>query len=245
MIKRKPFYKLNNEELNTLVSRILKAIAPIESFKTGVIARIIALVIGLNQQLTKSLNAGMKSEYSGLLKSLDTLRDNAFKAIRDSILGASNRLNETFQLHAKKLKEIFKRHGWSLWRENYQAETSKLNSLFGDLDEEGAGASLAKIGLVDWYNELKDAQANFEDAFQNKASGDLRKLYVTMQEIRPDLIKITNELLDQIDSLAKYGDNPEEYTELVSTINSILSETALLAKTRNTRKSNNEGEEIV
>ena len=130
-----------------------------------------------------------------------------------------------------------------MWRENYQAETSKLNSLFNDLDEEEGSVSLEVIGLTDWYGELKQAQANFEDAFQNKASNDLRKEYVTMQKICPDLIKKTNELLDQIDSFAKYDDTPEEYIELIQTLNSILDETALLAKKRITRNSNIEEEE--
>ena len=119
-----------------------------------------------------------------------------------------------------------------------------MNSLLLELEKEEAQASLAELNLTEWFQELKKAQADFEMAFQNKANDDSKKDFVALQTIRPEIIKNANELLEQINSNAKYNDEPEVYTELVKTINNILEETSTLAKSRKTRAEKVEVEEI-
>jgi len=55
----------------------------------------------------------------------------------------------------------------------------------------------------------------------------------------------TNELLDRINSDARYSKDPEVYTELINTINNILEESSTLAKSRKTRNENNGVEKVV
>lgn len=238
MIKKTSLYQLNNNVLNTLVTRLLVAIKAVSFVNNGTTAKIIADVSALNDKLTKSLNTSLKSEHSEILKALDLLRDDAFRAIRDAILACSRRLNETYRLNAQKLLKIFKSHGWSLWKENYQEESAKMNSLLLELRGEEAKAAIAAISLTEWFEELEKSEDDFEDAFQNKASNDLRKEYIAVAKIRPDLIKNTNDLLEQINLDAKYSPKPGNYTELVKTINNILEEASILAKSAKTRKTN-------
>ncbi len=71
------------------------------------------------------------------------------------------------------LISIINIHGWSLWNENYLEQTSKMNSLIVDFETEAAKASLAFLNLTEWFNEMKNAQIEFEKAFQDKASADI------------------------------------------------------------------------
>jgi len=245
MIKKISFSGLKNNELNTLVNRIIKAIKPLPKVNAGVVAKIFALLIELNKQLTKTLNTSFKTEHSDILKLLDGKRDDAFRALRDALLASSRRLNDTYRLHAQVLLRIFRIHGWSLWTDNYQEESSKLNSLMLELEKDEAKAALAVLNLTEWFQELKKAQVDFEVAFQNKANDDFRSDFVAIQSIRPELIKNVNDLLDRINSDSKYSDEAEVYTELVSTLNNILEESSVVAKSRKTRSGNNGVEKLV
>lgn len=240
MIKKVSLHRLNNNELNTLVSRIIMAINAANFINVGIVARIFALVVKFNGQFIKSLNTSFQSEHAEILRNLDELRDDAFRAIRDALLACSRRLNDNFRLHAQKLIKLFKTHGWALWRENYQSESSKMSSLIGELKGAGAQASLTELGLNDWLNELIKAQDDFEKAFQDKASDDIKKDFIALKEIRPELIKNTYELLDRINLDAKYGDDTEAIKPLIKTLNNIIDETTSLAKSRITRNEHND-----
>ena len=163
MIKKISFSGLKNNELNTLIKRIIKAIKPANKVNVGVAAKIFALLIEINAQLTKSLNTSFKTEHANILKSLDLVRDDAFRAIRDALLASSRRVNDTYRLHAHMLLKLFRAHGWSLWTDNYQEESSKLNSLILELELEEAQASLAALNLQKWFQKLKKAHIHQMD----------------------------------------------------------------------------------
>lgn len=109
-----------------------------------------------------------------------------------------------------------------------------------DFEQAGLKAALEAMGMIDWFAELKTAQDEFEQAFQNKASDSDKKDYKTLNETVPELIKHTNKLLNRIDSDAEFSDTPEQYTQLISTLNNILDEAAVVAKARQTRKGKEE-----
>ncbi len=243
MIKRIAFYLLNNNELNTFAKRVVTLIKKHAKINVGTIAKIIILLETANEKLTNTLNTSFKTEHKDILKKLDKLRDNAFRALRDVIEGCTRRLNEDFNLHANKLKAIFETHGWTLYDDPYAVESSKLNSLIKDLETADSQASLQSLGYLDWFNELKGAQSNFEEAFQNKANDDSKKDFVATAEIRPEIIENLDELLRHIKTEAKHSENPEDYTEITNSINTIIEESFNPARARKTRRGNS-GEEI-
>lgn len=242
MLKRIAFYLLNNNELNTFAKRVITLIKKHVKINVGTIAKIIILLEAANEKLTNSLNTSFKTEHKNILKKLDKLRDNAFRALRDVIEGCARRLNDDFNLHANKLKAIFETHGWTLYDDPYAVESSKLNSLIKDLETADSQASLQILGYIAWFNELKEAQLNFEDAFQNKANDDSKKDFVASTEVRPNIIENLDELLVQVKTEAKYSETPENYKELVDSLNVIIEESVNPARARKTRNDNNKAE---
>jgi hypothetical protein len=131
--------------------------------------------------------------------------------------------------------EIFIRNGWDLYADNYQDESAKLNHLFTELDGKEAQEALKGLNLIDWYDELKAAQKDFEDAFQTKVGDTSKEDFALIKEIRPELVKSLTDLMERVNSDSKYAKDNGNYKEIVNIINNIVSETNTLAKSRITR----------
>ncbi len=239
MLKRIAFYLLNNNELNTFAKRVVTLFKKHTKINVGIIAKIILAIETANGKLTNTLNTSFKTEHKPILKKLDKLRDRAFRGLRDAINACTFRLNENYNLHSEKLKAIFETHGWTLYDDPYAVESSKLESLIKDLETEELQASLTELNLLEWFNELKMAQTDFENAFQNKANDETKKDFIATTEIRPGLIENLDELLKQIKLEAKYGETFEDYVELINSLNIIIEESCSPARARKTRKENN------
>ncbi|MCP4178684.1 MAG: hypothetical protein GY756_13045 [bacterium] len=242
MIKRIGLGNLTHDELSTFSTRIIKAVKETASVNIGIINKILLILITFCNDFIKALNKTNKSEHTKILKSLDKIRDDAFRALRDAIYACTWRLNESYRMHAKKLYEIIRLHGLTLYKENYQVQSAKSNSLIKDFDTPECQASLAALQLAEWYEEMKQSHGEFETAFYNKAYEKNREEFVALLEVRNNLTKNITELLNRIDSDAKYSDEAANYIDLVNTINNIVTETSTLSKSRRTRKENTEEE---
>ncbi len=238
MIKKIAYSKLTHNELLTLSSRIITAVEAVVAINTGVLATIIGLLKAAYNKFLPLVNRDRKSGYKDLLKEKDTNRDDAFRALRDVILGFSRRLNEAYRKSARFLLEIFTRNGWTIYQDGYQDESAELNQLIKELDSKEALNEINALQLLDMFNELKTAQNDFEDTFQNKASDVAKNEYAAMAETRQELIKNLSDLLERIGSDAQYAPNAGEYAVLIATINNIIGETATVLKARITRDNN-------
>ena len=127
MIKKIAFSRLSHNELLTLSSRIIVAVEATVGINKGVIATILALLKKFYNKLLPLINRSHKSGYKDLLKQKDTDRDDAFRALRDVVLGFSRRLNEAYRNSARFLLEIFIRNGWTIYQDGYQDESAELN----------------------------------------------------------------------------------------------------------------------
>ncbi len=240
MIKRIAFSRLTHNELLTLSSRIIAAIEAVASVNTGILATILGLLKTAYNKFLPLVNRNRKSSYRELLKEKDTNRDDAFRALRDVTLGYSRRLNDTFRISARRLLEIFTRNGWTIYLDGYQEESAELNQLISELEGKEAADAINTLQLADMFNELKTAQKEFEETFQNKASDVSKEEYAVMSEIRQEVIENLSGLLERIDSDAKYAPNADEYTTLIATLNNIITETGTVLKARITRGNNHD-----
>jgi len=240
MIKKISFSKLTHNELLTLSSRIISAVEAVAAINTGVLATIMALLKAAYNKFLPLVNRSRKGAYKELLKEKDTNRDDAFRALRDVILGFSRRLNDAYRKSARLLLEIFTRNGWTMYQDGYQEESAELTKLINELEGKEAADAINSLQMMELFNELKTAQQDFEDAFQNKASDASREEYAAMSEIRLELIKNLSDLLDRIGSDAQYAPNASEYAALITTLNNIIAETATVLKARLTRSSNDD-----
>ncbi len=240
MIKRISYSILTHNELSALSTQIIKVMEKAEKINSVTLNNILIKLIRSAGEFLKILNRNKKNKHSKIIKQRDKNRDDAFRALRDSITGASRRLNETYRQNAKMLLEIIKLHGNTLYRENKQVESAKLNSLIKDYDTPDAQDALASIQLTEYYTELKQSQRDFETAFYNKANDKSKVESTVIAKKRNELIKCIKALLTRIESDSEFGENSENYTDTINTLNNILSETFTLAKSRRKRKDNND-----
>ena len=238
MLKKIAYSKLTHNELLTLSSRIISAVEAVAAINTGVLATILSLLKAAYNKLVPLVNRDRKSGYKDLLKEKDTNRDDAFRALRDVILGFSRRLNEAYRKSARFLLEIFTRNGWTIYQDGYQDESAELNQLITELNGKEALKAINALQLADMFNELKAAQIDFEDTFQNKASDASKEEYAFIAGTRQELIKNLSDLLERIGSDAQYAPNASEFSALIATFNAIIAETATILKSRITRDNN-------
>jgi hypothetical protein len=235
MIKKTSLRKLSHNELITLCLRIITAIEAVVAINTGVVAKALELLKGWYHKFVPVVNRSLKNELVELLKEKDNIRDDAFRTIRDVILGYSRCLNPVKKQMAVKLLKIFERHGWTLYLDGYQDESAELNLLISELEMPENLNAITTLNISDLFEDVKSSQKDFEDAFYNKANAAVKEDYSIITATRPQLITSLNNLLERIDSDSKFAEDAKTYKDLTNTINSILSETATIVKSRTTR----------
>jgi hypothetical protein len=235
MIKKISFSKLTHNELQTLCSRIIQAVESVAVINAGVVATILTMLKASYEKFLPLANRSHKSGFKDLLKEKNTHRGDAFRALRDVILGLSRRLHDIQRASARHLLEIFTRNGWTIYLNGYQDQSAELNGLIKELEGKEAMNSITVLQLVDMLNELKTSQKDFEDTYQTKVNGNSKEEFSAIDEIRPKLVKQLSDLLERIDSDAEYSKSSDDYTNLINTLNNIISETATVLKSRLTR----------
>lgn len=122
-----------------------------------------------NDELTLALNQEKQNEFTVALRRLDDLRDKGFKCLKGHVKADTTRLNESIANSAGGIYRIIKNHGLSLDNESYEKESALLESLFKDLDEALMQEELVALGLTVVYEELKQAQSNFNDTYLKRS----------------------------------------------------------------------------
>jgi hypothetical protein len=240
MIKKISFRKLSHNELITLCLRLITAIEAIVAINTGIVAKALSFLKDWNQKFVMAVNRSQKNGYTDILKEKDKRRDDAFRAMRDVVLGNARSLDAAKRKAAKRLLEIFKRNNWTLYMDGYQDESAEINQLISELENPDSLAAIKTLNITDLYEDVKTSQKEFEDAFYSKANETTKEDFAIITEIRPKLMSSLADLLDRIGSDAKFADNGNGYKELVNTINNILTETDTIAKSRITRGNGND-----
>ena len=236
MVKKIPLKKLSHNELTNLCMLVMMAIEAIVPVNTGVIAKLMGLVKEYYQKFVQAVNRSLKGGHAEILKEKDNRRDDAFRAIRDVVLGYSRCLNNIKRESALLLLAIFERNGWTLYIDSYLDESVELNKLIVDLSKKENTDAMKVLVITELFDDLKASQKDFEDAFYNKVSESVREDYAIITKTRPQLISNLSDLLERINSNAKFDDNAEEYKALINTINNIITETATAMKARITRE---------
>jgi hypothetical protein len=240
MIKKISFRKLSHNELITLCLRLITAIEAVATINTGFVAKVLPILIEFNKKFVLAVNRSQKNAFTDILKAKDKRRDDAFRSIRDVVLGYARCLNDIKRTAAKRLLEIFKRNNWTLYIDGYQEESAELNQLISEMENKESQDSIKTLNINDLYDDIKSTQKDFEDAFYSKANETTKEDYAIITEIRPKLMSNLTDLLQRIGSDAKFADDGNGYKELLNTINNILTETDTIAKSRITRGNGND-----
>jgi hypothetical protein len=120
----------------------------------------------------------VKKTFSGkseLLASADKKRDTLFGGLKDILLGHSKLSISSYNQTAKDVYAIIELHDIALDRFSYAEETAQLKKLLEELALPGNAAKVEQMQLTGIVTELKTAQAEFENLF-NQAAGENSEL---------------------------------------------------------------------
>jgi hypothetical protein len=194
-------------------------------------------------RLVKNQKSTLKSEFTDDLIHDDKNRDLGFICVRDVIGGISVCLIPEMAEKATKLNSIIEKIGTNLFRLSYKTESALLLTLFVEFDKPENQQLLADLGILQYYQSLKDAQAAFESLSTQKSeektlqNNDSEAATMVVVEMIPAFTSL-------VAMLQLYAElEPDTYGEVYGLVVTLITETNTVARARKTRKQNKpEGE---
>ena len=205
---------LTTKNLATLAQRL------INSSKTGnyTLVENHPLLLALEASYAQYDEVYSKLTYSGKgndVVELDIRRDRIFINLK-LYLDAYRRM-DTLQNYqdAEKLYSIFKLFGLDIPKMSYSAASAQLKKLIEELEQANNLQRIIRLSLLPAFEELKDAQTNFEILFaeQAEANADLRKSS-SASVLRKELEKDLRAYLSFITAMKDISDWMNLYFEL-------------------------------
>lgn len=225
---------LSYEELNTIAGRISGTVGghiadyPFLGELKGLLETDIV-------NLGAALNRDRTSEFTALIGQGDSQRDSTFIAFRDYIKACSSRRVLEVAAAGEYLTNIVKKHGWTLYARTYTEETAALKALFAELDGAEAATAMQTLNAAPWYDDLKAAQAAFEETYNNKITAEAQADYPLLRETRSSIIRHLTALLDFIRVLGEVNASGA-YATMVEQLNEIINDVMTVARARRTRE---------
>lgn len=213
--------KSRNGEVNAVSQRISAAFAEsalkADPFLTPIFGEINSQIT----ELTKAINR-MVSESDLELK--DESRDQKYKATYNFVFGLTYSANAATQAAAKQVFAVLDHYSLSVTEENYDNETSLLDSLLLDLAAPELASAIAALdGLATLIAELQVAQDEFEVArlaYQKERGSEKQLLNAT--ELKRQLVKLVNTKLIAVLNGLLISD-PATYGGLATTLQEAIS----------------------
>ncbi|WP_109832650.1 DUF6261 family protein [Reichenbachiella versicolor] len=239
MIKLRTSYLLPAELAET-TANYLKAIQE-ASITDPFVLKIVALLESDLEALQQAIMAVRLNQLVSELSKTDALRDDLFIGFRDLVDANKRRRIETIKEAYAKVWPVIDQAGKNLYKLGYAEQSGKLSALFNELDEEAYQSAITTLNAMDIYTELKQAQTEFNDLYNERLEADQMADYPTLSEARSNIIPHLNALLSTMEILQSTT-TEGEYDEVISLIDGITTAIMTVAKSRKTR-SENEAEE--
>lgn len=168
MIESVPFYLLRVDECYTFGNRIAGLLTnfDLDALQLSVLCDKFRKSLSL---LDASLVKESTRSYTLKVLDTDKNRDDSFLALRYYVQASARRRNAVFREAATLLSDTITSCGWRLYNESLSKESSRLNNLISDLENKHSlKMAVTTLGLQEWFNELKQAQVEFEAAQQER-----------------------------------------------------------------------------
>jgi len=193
-------------------------------------------------RLVKNQKSMLKSEFTEELSHCDKDRDLDYMCLRDIIGGISYSRIEELAKKAGKLYSIVEKLGTNAYRLGYKAESAILLSLFVEFDKPENQQLLAELGIIQYYNSLKESQATFESVSSQKSeeqtlqNNESEAATLILGEMVPAFTGLVAmlQLYSQLE--------PETYSDMFNRVVTCITETNTVARARKTRKQNQKEE---
>ena len=183
-------------------------------------------LVPLEESIDKLNSLYRKAQGSALTKelvALDERRDNALILLTMIAKGYSRySADEAKRKAAKKIYKLITRHGKSIYRFNYQAETGTIFSLVNKLlSEPGLPAAVTTLGVQSEVDELKTSNEQFDDKFLERIEKGGEGPAKSATEVRKKAKDQYRRLIKQIEALAVIS-GPEKYKSLIKELNTLI-----------------------
>lgn len=238
MSKLSPVYSsvVDYEDLEEMGERVVPVLKPeIESDND---LKVLSLeVSSKHQRLRDALYASRKDAFTVTKKEKDFRRDQQVRAVRYQIEAWSyQQMDEEKAQAAQKLLDQIDPLG-SIYRESYAVESTLIRKMFDILDNTENRSRIELLGLLNWYEKLKELQNDFE-ACQTEQTE-----YQAGKEDTPLLKESYNILLASINNLFSYlrvkeTIDSDKYTPVILRVDTVVDEIMARARARKTRKEN-------
>jgi hypothetical protein len=194
-----------------------------------------------HEKLDTAMLQTQASALTDQISEADEALDERFLAFRNLIEAHSHRPDENLVNAANRLMLIIRNYGWTLYNTGYSEQTSRLENLIGDMENDGQSINdIAALNASDWLAELKTAFENFNSLVQQRRAETSSKPDFNTTEARKEVKAALNDLFDFIEVMHKV--EPEgPYQQLAGEINPIIDEIMQIARSRRSR-AENEGE---
>ncbi len=219
-----------NGEAYAVADRIIATYQQSNLKDNNILAKLMYQVISLNQELSSAINR-MKAESD--LEEKDLARDNDFRSLYHLVQGATFHPQEDIHVAAQMVFTYLEHYGLDITRENYDSETSQLDSLLTDLNATELQSAIAKLnGCAELVDKLKASQQNFKDTrtkYQKEQSQNAQHTNAT--DLKHQIIEhINHKLLVYLSGMMVAEE--EVYATLVANIERIISEHNKVVKMR-------------
>lgn len=181
-----------------------------------------------------------KSEYTRLKNEQDDLRDQIFSALNGRVRSTTNSPMPGEADAAKLLVAEIDKRPTGFSELSFEENTTELDLLFLDLDTAESQAALTTLGLVSWYDALKQANVDFKAIVEQATVAesqeeDLPSLRQTKQ-ILGEKLRLILGILDHF-----AGKNVAPYVDLMEQAYDRIVAVRAVARARATREGETEG----
>jgi hypothetical protein len=218
MIKKLKTSNLLPEQIILKVEKYLEATKEL-SMQEPFIKRITNLLDKNLETLKNSYEAMHTSDQLGKVAEYDAIRDDLFVGFKESIDSFRRRRNEKLIEAYEKIWAVIEKEGTNLYKLSYDSQTERMESLFRQLEEEEHTKALRTLNAYDLFLELKWAQTEFNEVYNEHLDEEAKSNYPTLSEAKGEIIPHINILIDAISILEET--EPGRYTRLVDEMNSI------------------------
>lgn len=221
----------------SMSERILKVTQPL----TAIDPKFSDLHIKTNSifnRLVKNQKSTNKSSLTENLILADKDRDCGFICLRDILHGMSVSLLAEASSKAAKLYTIIDKFGTQIYKLGYKAESATLLSLLSEFDRPENQQLLTDLGILAFYNSLKESENAFVSLSQQKS--DEKTVQTNESEAATDILpEIFPALTNLVSMLQLYSElEPASYGEIYNQVVTYITEVNTIARARKTRKQN-------
>jgi len=179
------------------------------------------------------------SEYTELINSSDSVRDNALIAFRNYLSACSYKNNAEWQLAANRLLALYRSHGWSFHSKGNTIETNRINSLNEAINNNPENKSaLTTIDGAEWWNEVVITNDQFKQNIEKRDAQRVNSLDIDSVEVYKKMRASYFNLIKVIEGLFLISPDNELLLQWITQINQKIVNYQSVARSRQTRKIN-------